>query len=203
MLIQPRDLVDSATARRSQREFGCAEVKVLPGECHATAQDVALVTLLGSCVAACLRDPVTGVGGMNHFMLPHDRSGGPVSRSARFGAFAMETLINRLLRLGARRDSLEAKVFGGGAVVPQLTSLNIGEANADFVLEFLKQEKITVSAHDLKGTEARKVHFFPRTGRVLVQTLKRAHRTRVVERDLAYSRRVDGLPSGGEVELFE
>jgi len=203
LLVPLNDLPNSAASRRSRREFGCDEVKILPGECHATAQDVALVTVLGSCVAACLHDRTAGVGGMNHFMLPHDRSGGPVSRSARFGAFAMETLINQMLRLGARRDSLEAKVFGGGAVVAQLTTLNIGEANSDFVLEFLKKEKIAIVAQDLKGSEARKVHFFPRTGRVLVQTLKRVDRTRVVERDLAYSRRVDGLPAGGEVELFE
>jgi chemotaxis protein CheD len=178
-------------------------VKLLPGEYFATDRDVALVTVLGSCVAACIRDRVSGIGGMNHFMLPRDDSDNPVSRSARYGAFAMELLINQLLRMGARREALEAKVFGGGAVIAGLTALSIGDSNADFVTEYLRKERIAVTAGDLKGTEPRKVYFFPRTGRVLVRMIRRLHNATLLERELDYTLRLNALPAGGDIEIFK
>ena len=107
-----------ATNRYFDRTFGCDAVKVLPGEYFVTTSDIVLVTVLGSCVTACVRDRDKGLGGMNHFMLPDN--GGELdvlSSSARYGAYAMEVLLNHLLKMGARRSSLEAKVFGGGRVM--------------------------------------------------------------------------------------
>ena len=193
--MQPTRYHDSA--------FGCDAVKILPGEYFATDRDMALVTVLGSCVAACLRDPVAGVGGMNHFMLPHDDASGSVSRSARFGAYAMEVLINKLMRMGARRERLEAKVFGGGAVIPGLTAVNVGASNAAFALEYLRAERIAVGAEDLMGTEPRKVYFFPRSGKVLVRMLRTLRNETILEREKSYSRRLNELPSGGDIELFK
>jgi len=189
--------------RYHDKAFACEAVKILPGEYFATDRDMALVTVLGSCVAACLRDPVSGIGGMNHFMLPNDDTSGAVSRSARYGAYAMEVLINQLMRMGAKRDRLEAKVFGGGAVVPGLTSVNIGEANAAFAIAYLRAERISVSAEDLMGSDPRKVYFFPRTGKVLVRMLRTLRNTTIVEREASYSTRLNQLPSGGDIELFK
>ena len=203
MSAQPgKQAAVSEPNRYYDKALGCEAVKILPGEYFATDRDMALVTVLGSCVAACLRDRASGIGGMNHFMLPRDDSPNPVSRSARYGAYAMEVLINQMLRMGARREMLEAKVFGGGAVIPGLTRLNVGESNAAFVTEYLKNERIKVSADDLMGTEPRKVYFFPRTGRVLVKTLRHLHNRTILERELSYNRRINQLPSGGEIELF-
>jgi chemotaxis protein CheD len=189
--------------RYHDNAFGCEAVKILPGEYFATDRDMALVTVLGSCVAACVRDPVAGVGGMNHFMLPNDDALHPTSRSARYGAYAMEVLINKLMRMGAKRDRLEAKVFGGGAVVPGLTQINIGEANANFAIEYLRNERIAVSADDLMGTQPRKVYFFPRTGKALVRMLRTMRNNTILEREQSYSLRLKQLPSGGDIELFK
>jgi chemotaxis protein CheD len=184
--------------------FGCEAVKVLPGEFYATDRDVALVTVLGSCVAACIRDRNTGIGGMNHFMLPREHDApSPVSRSLRFGAYAMEILINKLLGMGAQRGALEAKVFGGGSVMRGLTSLNIGESNAAFVTEYLRNERIAVTADDLMGTEPRKVYFFPASGRVMVRTIKQLHNRTILERESIYKLRLNSLPAGGEIEIFK
>jgi len=189
--------------RYHDKAFACEAVKILPGEYFATDRDMALVTVLGSCVAACLRDPVAGIGGMNHFMLPKDDTSGAVSRSARYGAYAMEVLINQLMRMGAKRDRLEAKVFGGGAVVPGLTSVNIGEANAAFAMDYLRAERISVSAEDLMGRDPRKVYFFPRTGKVLVRMLRTLRNATILEREASYSNRLNQLPPGGDIELFK
>lgn len=189
--------------RYHDKTLGCEAVKILPGEYFATDRDLALVTVLGSCVAACLRDPVAGVGGMNHFMLPHDESEQLLARSARYGAYAMEILINQLMRMGAKRERMEAKVFGGGSVVPSLSETNIGESNAAFAIEYLRNERIAVSADDLMGTEPRKVYFFPRTGKALVRMLRQLHNRTILEREIKYSRRLNQLPSGGDIELFK
>ena len=106
-----------ATNLYFDRTYDSHAVKVLPGEFYATPKDLLLVTVLGSCVAACIRDPELGIGGMNHFMLPDTDSAGPAGNAARYGSYAMEMLINQLIKLGAVRARLEAKVFGGGAVI--------------------------------------------------------------------------------------
>ena len=179
-------------------------VRVQPGEFFATDRDVSLVTVLGSCVAACVRDRESGIGGMNHFMLPRARGpAGPASESARYGVNAMELLINELIRLGARRARLEAKVFGGGNVLAGVTLLNVGEMNAEFVRRFLREESIPVVASDLEGAVSRQVRYFPATGRALVRGIGRRDDYAVLEGEARYGERLRELPVAGDVELFQ
>ncbi|HUW49981.1 MAG TPA: chemoreceptor glutamine deamidase CheD [Sulfuricella sp.] len=186
------------------RQFDIEAAKILPGEYYATARDMVVVTVLGSCVAACLRDRVSGVGGMNHFMLPHSDNDpqNPLSTSARYGTYAMEMLINHITKLGAKRNNLEAKVFGGGNVLRGFTVTNVGQMNASFVLDFLHTEKINVVAQDLLDIYPRKVYYFPKTGRALVKTLKSVHNNTIVEREKEYELRLDRAPVEGDIELF-
>jgi chemotaxis protein CheD len=186
------------------RTFDCDAAKILPGEYYFTPKDMLIVTVLGSCVAACIRDRVTGIGGMNHFMLP-DGGGdadSPVSASMRYGTYAMEVLINDLLKAGARRENLEAKVFGGGAVLRGFTAINVGERNAKFVRNYLQNENIKVTAEDLNDVHPRKVYFFPRTGKVLVKKLKQMNNNTLVNREQDYANRLQTKPVSGDVELF-
>ena len=185
------------------RTFDCDAAKILPGEYYYTPKDMLIVTVLGSCVSACIRDRVSGLGGMNHFMLP-DGGGdanSPASASARYGSYAMEILINDLLKSGARRENMEAKVFGGGAVLRGFTAINVGERNAAFVMNYLKTEKIRVVAEDLNDVFPRKVYFFPRTGKVLVKKLMQSHNDTLAKRELDYASRLKE-PVGGEIDLF-
>lgn len=186
------------------RTFDCDAAKILPGEYYYTHKEMLIVTVLGSCVSACIRDRVTGVGGMNHFMLPDGGSdaGSPVSASARYGTYAMEVLINEVLKSGARRENLEAKVFGGGNVLRGFSAINVGERNAEFVRRYLKAEGIRVVAEDLNDIYPRKVYFFPRTGKVLVKKLKQMHNDTLVNREKAYASKLVTKPVGGEVDLF-
>ncbi|CAJ95043.1 chemoreceptor glutamine deamidase CheD [Cupriavidus necator] len=174
-----------ATRTYFDREFGKQAIKLLPNEYYVTREDVVLTTVLGSCVAACIRDESAGVGGMNHFMLPDDDGSADrmLSASMRYGSYALEVLINELLKMGARRERLEAKVFGGGAVLANMTTLNIGERNADFVLRYLKTEEIRVAAQDLRGPHARRVSYFPVGGLALVRRLTRQDDQVSVARD--------------------
>ena len=182
--------------------FNVEAAKIQPGEYYATGRDMLLVTVLGSCVAACLRDPVSGIGGMNHFMLPEGGEGS-VGKSARYGVYAMEVLLNDLLKLGAKRERLVAKVFGGGAVLAGFETMNIGERNAEFVEKFLSTERIPVVAHDLKGQVARKIYYFPSDGRVLVKNLRRLHNDTIVERERDYRSRLRDASVVGEIEMFK
>lgn len=176
--------------------------KVLPGEYVATREDLMLVTVLGSCVAACIRDPLAGVGGMNHFMLPEVEFGSTASPSARYGSYAMETLINALLKQGARRERLEAKVFGGGAVLRGFTAINVGQKNADFVLDYLATEKVRIVAQDLCGTSPRRVHYLPLSGQAFVRALPVKPDTELASAETLYLRKLREEPASGSVELF-
>lgn len=187
------------------RRLNLDAAKILPGEYYVTTREMVLVTVLGSCVTACIRDRLSGIGGMNHFMLPegvNDLSD-PLSASARYGSFAMELLLNQLAKLGAHRSLLEAKVFGGGNVLPGMTAMNVGGRNAKFVVEFLAREKIRVAAQDLNDNYARKVYFFPKTGRVLLKKLRNLHNDTILQREREYTSRLKSTPVGGDVELFE
>ena len=185
------------------RTFDCDAAKILPGEYYYTGRDMLIVTVLGSCVSACIRDRVKGLGGMNHFMLPDGGDpGNPVSASMRYGTYAMEVLINDLLKAGARREHLEAKVFGGGAVLRGFSAMNVGERNAAFVIQFLKTERIPVLAEDLNDIYPRKVYFFPRTGKVLVKKLMQTHNDTLAKRELDYASRLKVTPVSGAVDLF-
>jgi chemotaxis protein CheD len=140
-------------------------IHVGQGEHHVTGDpEVMLTTILGSCVAMCLRDPQAGVGGMNHFLLP-DGPGTGTGASRRYGAYAMEILINEVLKIGARRDRLQAKLFGGGRMFESLA--DVGTANADFAERFLQDEAIPMVGGSLRGAGARRVQFWPVTGRAL------------------------------------
>jgi len=178
--------------------------KLLPGEFYATGRDMLLVTVLGSCVAACIRDRELGVGGMNHFMLPDaaEQFDAPTSASARYGNYAMEMLINQLVKLGARRENLEAKVFGGGNVLTGLTVANVGQRNADFVLHYLATERIPVLAQDLVDIHPRKVYYFPKSGKVRVKKLLDMHNRTIIDREQDYGSRLRKADIHGEVELF-
>ncbi|AQR63603.1 chemotaxis protein CheD [Brevundimonas sp. LM2] len=157
--------------------------------------DVVLSTILGSCVSACLRDPSTGIGGMNHFLLPEAPGSGGDDR--RYGVQAMELLINGLLRLGAQRDRLEAKVFGGARMSPGL--MDIGGKNIAFIRRFLDHEDIPIVAECLGGEQARRIHFWPAMGRVKQQ--------RVSDPSVIVRERVLARPAApaavGDLELFE
>ncbi|NNG22079.1 chemoreceptor glutamine deamidase CheD [Massilia sp. ML15P13] len=185
------------------RTFDCDAAKILPGEYYYTGKNMLIVTVLGSCVSACIRDRITGLGGMNHFMLPDGGDvNNPVSASMRYGSFAMEILINDLLKAGARREHLEAKVFGGGAVLRGFTAMNVGERNAAFVMNFLKTERIPVLAEDLNDIYPRKVYFFPKTGKVLVKKLMQTQNDTLAKRELDYAKRLKVEPVGGAIDLF-
>ena len=186
------------------RTFDRDAAKILPGEYYFTTKDMMIVTVLGSCVSACLRDRVNGVGGMNHFMLPDGggESDSPVSVSMRYGTYAMEILINELLKAGARRENLEAKVFGGGNVLRGFNAINVGERNADFVRNYLRAESIRVIAEDLNDIHPRKVYFFPRTGKVLVKKLKSLNNNTLVNREQDYASRLQTGNLTGSVDLF-
>ena len=190
-----------AAQRYFDRNFSCEAVKILPGEFFVTTRDMLLVTVLGSCVAACIRDPERGIGGMNHFMLP-DAGTGVMSRSARYGAYAMELLVNELIKSGARRSALQAKVFGGGRVMATLANANVGERNAGFVLDYLAQEGIPVVAQDLLDSHARKIYFFPKSGRVLLKRLARMNNDTLMRREREYQERLSRDDASGDIELF-
>ena len=187
------------------REHNTEAAKILPGEYYATARNMVLVTVLGSCVCACIRDKVNGIGGMNHFMLPHsgqDRNN-PLGASARYGTYAMEILINQLLKMGAKRNNFEAKVFGGASVLRGFTVNNVGERNAEFVTQFLKTEKIPVVAQDMLDVNPRKVYYFPATGLVRVKNLKQVHNDTIISREAEYNTRLQYARLEGDVELFD
>ncbi|MDI1361248.1 chemoreceptor glutamine deamidase CheD [Methylotenera sp.] len=187
------------------RTFDCNAAKISPGEYYYTDKDMVIVTVLGSCVSACIRDSISGIGGMNHFMLPDSAAAdkdSPVSESMRYGTYAMEVLINQLLRNGARRENLEAKIFGGGNVLKSFTTMNVGDRNAVFVRKFLKEERIRVTSEDLLDIYPRKVYYFPKTGRVLVKKLKNMHNDTLVQREEAYASKLKVADVGGEIDLF-
>lgn len=148
-------MITEATAKR---------VHIIQGEYKVVSDpDVVLTTILGSCVAACLRDPVAGVGGMNHFLLPGSGNALSGGDATRYGVHLMELLINGLLKKGARRERLEAKVFGGAKTIA--TFSNVGEQNAAFAMQFLKDEGISVVSSSTGGDHGRKLEYWPISGR--------------------------------------
>ena len=182
--------------------FKSEAVKVLPGEHFVDDRDIVVLTTLGSCIAACLWDREKRVGGMNHFMLPAQEAAphGMDGASGRYGSYAMELLINELLKRGATRGALEAKVFGGAQVISGMHSLNVGTRNTDFVLEYLRTERIPVVARDVLDTCPRKVCFMPASGRALVKRLASTQAAGVLAQERDAARRLG--PATGSVDLF-
>jgi chemotaxis protein CheD len=178
-------------------------VKVFPGELYvARRSDETLVTVLGSCVSACIRDAVAGIGGMNHFMLPHNSTGtwGDDQKSARFGNFAMEKLVNELLKAGCDRSRMEIKVFGGGNVTDSTAA--VGTENSNFILRYLEAEGLRCSVQDLGGTLPRRIHYNPATGRVLRRLLGTLDKHTVSREEKEYRSRLETREPAGDIELF-
>ena len=174
-------------------------VKILPCEYFVYHEDILIMTTLGSCIAACLWDRERRVGGMNHFMLP-DGNG---ADNGRYGSYAMELLINEMLKQGATRATMEAKVFGGGQVIDGMTSMNIGERNTEFVTEYLKTERIPIVSKDVLGIHARKVCFLPASGKAMVKRLAATNTAALAAQDrAAVKQAVPQSTGGGSVDLF-
>lgn len=184
---------------------GCMTVKVLPGEFYVSSQEEMVSTVLGSCVSACIHDPVRGIGGMNHFMLPESKGGSDswastVGRAARYGSDAMEHLINDLLKAGAQRADLSVKLFGGGRVLAQMS--DVGQRNIEFVRRYISTEKLRVVAEDLGDIYPRQVQFFPQSGKARVRQLRRSDDVKLVAGERTYLKQLANDPIKGEVELF-
>jgi chemotaxis protein CheD len=181
--------------------------KLMPGDYYVTKQDEMITTVLGSCVAACIRDVVSGVGGMNHFMLPEtsksrltDRDEAVVGNASRYGNYAMEHLINAILQNGGKRKNLEVKLFGGGKIIATLG--DVGARNIQFVLDYVDTEALNLVSQDLGDIYPRKVNFFPHTGRVRMKKIKDLHNQTIFLREKQYSSSIKDAPVEGSVELF-
>ena len=173
-------------------------VKILPGEYFVHDEDMLIMTTLGSCIAACIWDRNARIGGMNHFMLP-EGSGD----SGRYGSYAMELLINELLKRGASRLTLEAKVFGGGQVISGMNTMNVGERNTQFVMDYLKTERITVVSKDVLDIYPRKVCFLPNSGKAMVKRLAATNTEALLAQDrVAVQKAIPSVTGGGSVDLF-
>jgi chemotaxis protein CheD len=185
-----------------------ASRRVLPGEYAVTNADETLVTVLGSCISACIRDPVAKVGGMNHFMLPENKAGRndrwldpQVGLATRYGSHAMEMLINDLLKRGARRERFEIKLFGGGRILASRT--DVGPRNIAFIHDYLARDGYGIAAEDVGGNTPRMLAYMPRSGKARVKHLRPLEASVVAHSEQAYLRRIDNEDQTGEVELFE
>jgi chemotaxis protein CheD len=189
------------TYNRKRRDY---QVRLLPGGSYATAaRDEVIVTVLGSCVAACIRDPATGFGGMNHFMLPENETGdwNGVSAALRYGNHAMESLINSVLKSGCSRQELEIKLFGGANLYQGVTL--VGEKNAEFTRVYLQKEELAVTAADLGGPWGRRIHYSPATGNVQRLLLKHKLGATVLKAEQKYVSDLNHADIEGGIELFE
>jgi chemotaxis protein CheD len=181
--------------------------RILPGEYYVTKGDEAVSTTLGSCIAACIRDRVSGIGGMNHFMLPASASSesdswkaAGLSTGTRYGNFAMEHLINGILRHGGLRQNLEVKIFGGGRILANMT--DVGMRNILFVREYLKTEKLRLVAEDVGDAFPRMTLYFPATGKARVKRLRSLHNNVITSQENSYIASVLKKPVTGDIELF-
>jgi len=184
-------------------EFKMRAVKILPGDHYVTsAEDEMLVTILGSCVSACIRDPAAQVGGLNHFLLPSGADGewGVASSNLRYGNFAMEQLVNDILKCGGRRSRLEIKLFGGASLLDNGAA--VGARNIEFVENYLKTEGLPIYGRSLGGKAPRRIHYFPMTGKVLMKTLRSTEQRQVVEEERMFENQVSRAPVAGSAELF-
>jgi len=178
--------------------FKNAAVKVLPGEYFVDTEDLLVMTTLGSCIAACLWDRHAQVGGMNHFMLPEG-----TGDSGRYGSFAMELLINEMMKRGASKSRMEAKIFGGGAVISGMNTINVGERNTNFVIDYLKTERIPVVSKDVMDIYPRKVCFLPHSGKAMVKRLAPTNTDALIQQDRTAAQKAQPVvASGGSIDLF-
>ncbi|MFA6052542.1 MAG: chemoreceptor glutamine deamidase CheD [Methylobacter sp.] len=193
--------------RYMDRDHGLIAAKILPGEYYVTRENELITTVLGSCVAACIRDKESGLGGMNHFMLPitsveklKQGNEAVVGNATRYGNFAMEHLINTILSNGGKRKNLEVKLFGGGRIIPTLT--DVGIKNIDFVLEYVDTEGLALLSQDLGDIYPRKIIYFPKTGKVAMKKIQHLHNDVIIQRERQYFNDIKNAPVEGDVELF-
>jgi len=173
------------------------QVHVLPGELYVSRADEVIATVLGSCVSACVRDTRRKTGGMNHFLLPRPPNGDDAA-SARYGLYALECLVNAVSRGGGRREDLEVKVFGGGRVIEGAG--DIGRGNVAFVRKFFADEHIPILAEDVGGNVARRLRYWPLSGRVMVMHMPMTSAAKVVAQEAQVAATLE--PGAGSVELF-
>ncbi len=177
--------------------------KVLPGDFYVSNNPSEVIaTVLGSCVSACIRDPIAGVGGMNHFMLAEsqgDPSKAWANAATRFGLHAMEQLINTIIKLGGEKSRFEIKIFGGGRIINAMR--DIGGNNVAFVRSFLQAEHLRIKAEDVLGRQGRKLYYYPYTGRALVKTLPHIPQKTLAAQERQYAKKL-AEPKSGEIELF-
>lgn len=183
--------------------------KILPGEFYMTADEIMISTTLGSCVSACIWDSRACIGGMNHFMLPltdKDVSEvnwgkrGKSSDATRYGNYAMEHLINMILKNGGNKKNLHAKIFGGGKVLANVS--DVGARNINFVENYLRTENIAIEKADIGSIYPRKVVFQPTTGRAFVKRLNNLHNDTIIRRESDYRHKIDRTDTDGAIELF-
>jgi chemotaxis protein CheD len=181
--------------------------RILPGEYYVTGEDESLSTVLGACICACIRDPVAAVGGMNHFMLPNEGGGkgdrwlDPIlGMAARYGSYAMESLINGLMKCGARRERLEIKVFGGARI--RRSATEVGLRNIEFIREYLRMDGLHCVAEDLGDIHPRKVAYNPLSGTARVMRLPAIAGRAITAREKDYQSRIGDAGHSGDVELF-
>lgn len=193
----------AAMTRASASESG-RMVRVLPGDFHASAEPgLTIVTILGSCVAACIRNPKSGFGGLNHFMLPESdtEEWNGVGAAFRYGNFAMEALINEVLKSGCLRHELEVKLFGGASMYESATP--VGRKNAAFAKHYLETERIPLAVADLGGDHGRRIHYCPSTGKVQRLVLRDREGTALISDEARYKIKLQNTSFGGDVDLFD
>lgn len=200
--LAPRALRGFDTINRYwDRSEGRWVAQVLPGAYYVTQLDEIVSTVLGSCVSTCVRDEAAGIGGLNHFMLPNQVSTTRPEEALRYGGYAVERLLNELVKYGARRERMEIKIFGGGKVIAGMG--DIGRKNLDFVERYFSTEGLAIAAEDTGGTYARRLRYFVASGKVMIQRLPTQETHAVVEQEGALGRLLSSASPVGEVELFE
>lgn len=192
--------------RYVDKAMGVITAKILPGEYYVTRNEEMITTVLGSCISVCIYEQKTGIGAMNHFMLPQSSGNNDaedlMSESFRYGDVAMERMINDLLRNGADKDSIVFKAFGGGQIIKQMTS--VGERNIKFLHKFMVMEGYKLTASDLGGPHPRKVNFFPKTGKVMMKKLQHMHNDTIAIRETQYRSKIDKPKiESGSIDLFD
>ena len=193
--------------RFRNKQLNMDMVKILPGEYYVTRSNEIIATVLGSCISVCICDKKMGIGGMNHFMLPENKNSeddswkyNHVDKAARYGADAMEHLVNDILKNGGRKRHFEVKITGGGRILAKLN--DIGQKNINFILDYLTTEGFEIASQDIGSVYPRKVRYFPRTGKLQVMKLRSLHNDTIVRREDDYQKKLKVVPDSGDVELF-
>lgn len=181
---------------------GYKVVKVIAGQYHVSSSPKeVLMTNLGSCIAACIRDPFAGVGGLNHFLLPDGNKDSVSSDSTRYGVFAMEELVNAILNRGGQKACLEVKIFGGGNVIK--SSNRIGSKNVEFIRKYLSNEGLMIASEDVGGNYPRRIHYYPVSGKVMMKKIASGAQKALSREEEQYQQSLkEKISKTGNVELF-